>query len=160
MTPSRPRVILDCNILVQAVLSPDGPGRACVELADAGVITLVTSRESLAEARDVLNRPEIRRLKPELSPADVARFLETLAYRSVFLRDVPHVLTWARDAKDTPYLNLAVAGEADYLVTRDKDLLSLNADHSAEGKRFRQLSRNRVRILPPTEFLQEIRSAS
>ena len=73
---------------------------------------------------------------------------------------MPHVLTWARDAKDTPYLNLAVAGEADYLVTRDKDLLSLNADHSAEGKRFRQLSRNRVRILPPTEFLQEIRSAS
>ena len=71
MTPSRPRVILDCNILVQAVLSPDGPGRACVELADAGVIALVTSRESLAEARDVLNRPEIRRLKPELSPADV-----------------------------------------------------------------------------------------
>jgi predicted nucleic acid-binding protein len=50
MAPSRPRVILDCNILVQAVLAPDGPGRACLALADAGEITLVTSRETLAEA--------------------------------------------------------------------------------------------------------------
>jgi predicted nucleic acid-binding protein len=44
MPPTRPRVILDCNILLQAILSPDGPGAACVALADAGRITLVCSR--------------------------------------------------------------------------------------------------------------------
>jgi predicted nucleic acid-binding protein len=107
--------------------------------------------------RDVLNRPEIRALKPDLSPAEVARFLEAVAYRSVVVRDVPSVLTWPRDPKDAPYMNLAVAAETDYLVTRDKDLLALNSDHSAEGKQFRQLSRNRVQILTPAEFLQRVR---
>src|SRR6266516_239833 len=107
--PARPKVILDCNILVQAVLSSDGPGMACVALADAGRITLVTSRETLAEARDVLNRPEIRQLKSDLTPEYVTRFLEALAYRSMFLRDLPAAATWTRDPNDEPYMNLALA---------------------------------------------------
>lgn len=160
MTASRPRVILDCNILLQAVLSPDGPGAACVALAEQGRVTLLTSRETLGEARNVLNRPEIRELKPDLTPAHVAHFLEALAYRSEFRRDVPPGPTLARDRKDEPYLRLAVAAAADYLVTRDGDLLSLNSDHSAEAKRLRQLAQNRLRILTPAEFLREMEATA
>jgi putative PIN family toxin of toxin-antitoxin system len=155
-TAQRPRVILDCNILVQAVLSPDGPGAACLALADAGRITLVTSRDTLAEARDVLNRREIRELVPTLTSEMVERFLVGLAYRSVFVRDVPPVSRWGRDPKDEPYLDLSIAAGAVFLVTRDRDLLALISDHSAEAKQFRQLSRNRLRILSVAEFLHEI----
>jgi putative PIN family toxin of toxin-antitoxin system len=156
MTEPRPRVILDCNVLVQAILTPAGPGAACIALADGGRITLVTSRDTLAEARDVLNRPEIRRLKPDMATSDVDRFLEALAYRSAYLRDVPRVVSWPRDPKDEPYLNLAVAAQAQYLVTRDQDLLVLNSDHSDEAKRVRQLTRNRLEIVTPTEFLASV----
>ena len=158
MAPRRPRVILDCNVLLQAILTPDGPGAACVSLVDAGHVTLVTSAVVLAEAREVLNRREIRLLKPTLTSAQVARFLEALAYRSDFVRNVPMVQHWARDPKDEPYLNLAIAGQADYLVTRDKDLLALATDHSAEAKQFRRSTRQRLRVVTPTDLLRDFPS--
>lgn len=34
MAAERPRVILDCNALLQAFLSPDGPAAACLALAE------------------------------------------------------------------------------------------------------------------------------
>jgi predicted nucleic acid-binding protein len=68
---------------------------------------------------------------------------------------VPHVLDVPRDPDDEPYLDLAAAVEADYLVTRDQDLLSLNTDHSIEAKQFRQRL-PKLSILDPVEFLTEI----
>jgi predicted nucleic acid-binding protein len=50
-----------------------------------------------------------------------------------------------RDPHDTPFLQLAIAGKADHLVTGDKDLLSL-------GRRF---SRS---IITPEEFIERVRA--
>lgn len=36
-------------------------------------------------------------------------------------------ITLARDPKDEPYLNLAAHSQADYLVSRDRDLLEADA---------------------------------
>jgi putative PIN family toxin of toxin-antitoxin system len=44
--------------------------------------------------------------------------------------EVPRTLTLPRDPKDEPYLNLALAVGAQYLVSRDKDLLDLMNDGS------------------------------
>jgi putative PIN family toxin of toxin-antitoxin system len=126
----------------------------CLALAEAGQITLLVSRTTLTEARDVLNRPEILELKPDLTPDQVSQFLEALAYRSEFLSDVPRGPGYARDPEDQSYLDLAVAGGADYLVTRDKDLLSLTESYTVEAKQFRQRHQNHLRILAPTIFLQ------
>ena len=64
MTGERPRVIRDCNTLFQAFLRPDGPAAACLALAEQKRITLVTSREVLAEARGVLNRTFVGEREP------------------------------------------------------------------------------------------------
>lgn len=125
----------------------------------AGRVTLLTSPDTLAEARQVLNRPEIRESKPTLTAEEVARFLEALAYRSDFLRDVPPGPTCARDPKDEPCLRLAVAGQADFLVTRDRDLLSMTTSHSDEAKQLRQLTQNRLRSVSPGELLNAIETA-
>ena len=156
MSPGRPRVILDCNVLVQAVLSPDGVGAACIDLAERGRITLLTSRATLTEARGVLNRPEIRSLKPDVTPELVDAFLDALAYRSDFIHDVPPGPGYGRDPADEPYLDLAIAGAADFLVTRDDDLLSLTGAHTIGAKEFRQRHGNRLRILTPAAFLAEL----
>ena len=53
-----------------------------------------------------------------------------------------------RDPKDEPYINLALAANADYLVTRDNDLLDLMNDSD-----FRQQFPG-LTILDPVAFLR------
>ncbi len=157
MKAERPRVILDCNTLFQAFLSPDGPAAVCIELAEQGQITLVISSDVLAEARGVLNRPFVREREPTATPERIDAFLEQIRYSSVYLHDVPRGPTFDRDPKDQPYTDLAVAGAADYLVTRDNDLLSLMTSHSIAAKEFRQRHQNRLRIVTPVDFLGVVR---
>jgi putative PIN family toxin of toxin-antitoxin system len=153
---ARPRAIFDCNVLVQAVLNPSGPGYACLRLLEEGRVELCLSLDAITEARKVLNRPFVRQRLPEITSERIDAFLSALAYRADLLREVPHVQAYPRDPKDEPYLDLAVAAGADYLVTNDGDLLALATAHSSEAKQFRQRTSNRIRILTPAEFLDEL----
>jgi predicted nucleic acid-binding protein len=92
---------------------------------------------------------------PQVTRVGIESFLGEIAYTAELWRQVPSVMQYVRDPADTPYLDLAIAAGADFIVTRDSDLLSLATDRSAEGKRLRQLTRNRLRILTPREFLSE-----
>ena len=83
----------------------------------------------------------------------------------VFLTDVLATSRWvrhllaryafARDPKDAPYINLAITVEADYLVSRDKDLLDLMTDYTLEAKEFRQRFRS-LKVVDPVAFLQKM----
>jgi putative PIN family toxin of toxin-antitoxin system len=158
MSVQRPRVILDCNAFFQAFLSPEGPAAACLALAEQKQITLVTSRDILTETRGVLNRPFVREREPAATPERIDTFLDNIRYWSVYFRDVPAGPPYERDPKDRPYMDLAVAAEAHYLVTRDKDLLSLMTAHTVAAKEFRQRHQNRLRIVTPSALLDEVRS--
>lgn len=57
-------------------------------------------------------------------------------------------------------MDLAVYVQASWLVTSDKDLLTLMTDHSVEGKQFRQLTRNQLRVVTPADFLGQIPPAA
>src|SRR5262245_20948750 len=57
--------------------------------------------------------------------------------------------------KETRYVNLAVAVDADFIVSRDTDLLDLMTGHSDECKEFRQRFRN-LKVIQPLEFLAQI----
>jgi predicted nucleic acid-binding protein len=63
---------------------------------------------------------------------------------------------FSRDPTDEPYLDLAAAVKADYLVTRDEDLLTLMTGHSAFCKEFRQKTRP-LAIMDPVVFLEHVR---
>lgn len=64
--------------------------------------------------------------------------------------DVPKAVVLERDPKDEPYLNLAIAAKAHYLVSRDRDLLDLMSDEN-----FRERNPDLL-ILDPAAFIQEI----
>jgi uncharacterized protein len=150
-----PRVVFDCNVLLQAAARERSVAAQCLNLAESGHVQLFVSREVLAEVEDVLNRPEIRAPFPDLSDEIVGAFLKRLQKHSTLVRLVPKKFSYLRDEDDEPYINLAVAAGADFIISRDRDLLDLMTGHSDECKEFRQRFRP-LRVVEPIEFLKLI----
>ena len=148
----KPRVVFDCNVLLQTAAREKSVAAKCLNLAESGLIQICMSREVLAEAEDVLNRPEIRAHFPDLSDEIIGAFLKRLQQLSVLVRSVPKKFSYPRDEDDEPYINLAVAAGADFIISRDKDLLDLMTGHTDECKEFRQRFRP-LRVMEPVEFL-------
>lgn len=150
--PGRLRVVFDCNTFVQAVAFDDGPAAECLRAMESGRFELFVSRETLAELRRVLTYERVLAISPRLTPQRVAAFLDRLTFRATVVRRVRHFMDYPRDPKDEPYIDLAATAGADYLVTRDKDLLSFMESHSEAAKRFRQKTRP-LRVVDPVTFL-------
>lgn len=152
----RPRVVFDCNVLLQAAARERSDAAKCLNLAESGLVQLAVSRAVLTEVEDVLNRPEIRAHFPDLSDEIVGAFLKRLQKLSVLVRRVPKKFSYPRDEDDEPYINLAVAAGADFIISRDRDLLDLMTGHAGECKEFRQRFRP-LRVIEPEEFLNIVR---
>lgn len=149
----RPGVVFDCNVLLQAAARERSVAAKCLNLAESGHVQLFVSREVLAEVEDVLNRPEIRAHFPDLSDEIVGAFLKRLQKLSVLVRSIPKKFSYPRDEDDEPYINLAVAAGADFIVSRDRDLLDLMTGHADECKEFRQRFRP-LKVIEPVELLR------
>lgn len=148
--------VFDCNVHLQAAARERSVAAECLRLVEKGLVRLYLSEEILAEVEDVLNRPEIRRHFQTLTDEIVEAFLVRLRRHSQIVRRVPKNFSYSRDPDDEPYINLAVEAEADYLVSRDNDLLDLMTDYTLEAKEFRQRFRP-LRTIEPLEFLEEVR---
>ena len=104
------RAVFDCMVFLQGAARRESPAGACLLLAELEAVELCLSEEILSEIRDVLS--------DEL----VQRFLAAIEKRAVVFPEVPRVFVYERDPKDEPYINLAIAAGASYLVSRDKDV--------------------------------------
>ena len=120
------RIILDTNILLSALLSPLGATAKLLDAWERKVFTLVACEALIVELRDVAGRPffrtRLRASAAELLAAGIRDF-------SFFGRDLPSDPI-APDPKDSYLLALAEASEAEFLVTGDKELLSLTQHKS------------------------------
>lgn len=151
MTVARlPRVVLDCMIWLQAAIRPHGPAAAVIGKVDEGEIDLVVSSEILREIRDVLSRPSIRRANPDLTDERVDTLFATIGAHATVVDAVPVVISLPRDPKDEPYINLAIACGADYLISWDNDILDLASDADFLA------NHPDLSILNPVAFLQTI----
>ena len=150
-----PGVVFDCMLFLQATANRNSPAARALDLLDAGVIRLFVSRPVLKEVRAVLNRPEVRQQLPGITDESVAALLDRLRKHAILVKQVPQVFLYPRDPKDEPYLNLAVAAKAVYLVSRDNDLLDLMRWDLADGREFQRRFRH-LRIVDPLTFLREI----
>jgi uncharacterized protein len=119
------RLILDTNILLSALLSPLGSPAKLLDAWERKRFTLVACDALIAEVRDVAGRPffwvRLRASAAELLAAGLRDF-------SFFCRDLPVgpvAPEFTLDPKDRYLLALAEASQADFLVTGDKDLVSL-----------------------------------
>lgn len=145
--------IFDCNIIWQSFFFGSGVSAKCKKLVDDEIITLLLSLEVLEEMREVMTRPEFLAKFESVTETMIEKFLENLAKKSVLIQRVPGKFTLSRDPDDEPYINLAIEGKADYIVTRDKDLLDLMVGYDLESKEFRRKTRP-LKIIEPLEFLK------
>ncbi len=150
-------VVADTNMLLQSLLNVAGPAGKCLACFRRGEIDIAVSRDTIKEARDVLSRLSLRAKYPQLTDERVANLLAFLRYRGIYLRTVRSWFDYPRDPDDEPYLNLAIEVEADYLVSRDSDLLDLMKWEQEEGRAFQQRFRF-LKIVTPVEFLKFMES--
>ncbi len=116
------RVVLDTNTPVSALLF-SGTASRLVPLWQSRRITVLVSKAILQEYLRVLAYPkfglpedEVRALVEE----ETLPFVETVVIKHRFA-------IVRRDPEDNKFLDCAVGGRAEYLVTGDKDLLALGS---------------------------------
>ena len=144
--------VFDSTALLQAAGSKKGPAGACIAFVDEGRVKLLISATTLEEIREVLHRPEIRKAFPKLTDENVLDFLDHLVDKGHMIEDVPSVYRFARDPNDEPYLNLAIATQAPFIVSRDNDLLDLMKNDD-----FRKAYPG-LTIIDPVAFLKHVRA--
>lgn len=133
------RVVVDTNVIVRAVIKPTGAVGSVLLHLRQGDYTLLYAQPLLEELVDVLNRPRIRD-KYRLTQRDIQTVVSLVLLRGEAVT-VRERITACRDPKDDKFLEAAVSGEADVIVSGDQDLLVL---HPFAG----------IPIIPPTAFLQ------
>ena len=129
------RIVLDTNVLISAMLNGCSvPGRVVNLLLDEH--RLVVSQRIIDEWNDVVGRRKFDRWATMAERLELVRLL--LGVADLVLIISPIVA--CRDPKDDKYLDAAVGGTADAIVSGDADLLSL---HPFQG----------IPILSPKAFL-------
>jgi len=151
----RLRAVFDCMVFLQGAARKDSPAGICLRLVETGLVDLFLSDDIIDEIRNVLERPRLRQRFRVLTNEFVDQFLAALLARSSTVRAVPRVFAYERDPKDEPYINLAVAVHAEYLVSRDIDILDLGDTSNPEGRRFHERF-PQVRIVDPVTFIREV----
>jgi putative PIN family toxin of toxin-antitoxin system len=112
-------VVLDTNIIVGAMLREGGAARAVLRLCLQGELQPIVGVALFAEMEDVLSRENLFR-KSQLTQAE--RHELFAAFLSV-TRWVPIYYTWRPnlcDEADNHVVDLAVAGNAEYIVTQNE----------------------------------------
>jgi putative PIN family toxin of toxin-antitoxin system len=146
--------VFDCMLFFRAAARPQRT-YATFRLIEEARITLCMSADVLAEIRDVLNRPEHHTTFAALTPKAVDAFLARYLRAVNWFPLVPDLYTVQRDPKDSKYVNLALAAEALYLLTTDRDLLDLMKSETPEGRDFIQRF-PKLKILDPVAFLHQL----
>jgi uncharacterized protein len=129
--------VVDVNVLVSAFLFANSKPRQALDQAqNLGIILL--SDAVLSELIEVLTRPKFDRY---VSKQTREQLTDDLTQTALFVRPKEQI-TECRDAEDNKYLELAVEGSAQCIITGDQDLLVLSP--------FREIT-----IITPQEFLTQ-----
>ena len=157
--PTKPRCVFDCVVLLQAAVSRRGPAFALLTQVEVGRLELLISDSAIAELREVLVRPAVQRKFPVLTADVVEAFIARIMAIAATIQPVPALFRLPRDPDDEMYVNLALAGNARFLITRDRDLLDLAACATREAQ-YHQRLRPELRILDPVALLRELSAES
>lgn len=137
MTTREPRYVFDTNTLISAALFEGStPDRAFRWALRHGQV--LASTDTLDELAEVLGRDKFDRY---LSAAEREDFLGALVERVDVVEPVTKIRA-CRDPDDDKFLELAVAGQAEAIVSGDGDLLALHS--------FRNIS-----IVTPSSLLDQ-----
>ena len=114
------RVVVDTNIWISFLI-----GKTIAGLSNAIInnsVQILFSEELFDELIEVLNRPKFKKY---FSTEDIYELVSLINTKVEWIKITNH-FNDCRDPKDNFLLDLIVSGKADYLVTGDDDLITLN----------------------------------
>lgn len=137
------KVVIDANVIVSAAFGGN-PLRAMIRAMQEDEVYLSQAIER--ELTEVFSKLS-KKLKREQITFLNEKMRELIGMANQV--SVPTRVVLSRDAKDDHYLALCKEVEADFLITGDKDLLSIPPE---------ALEENRIpcRILTPQEFVERV----
>lgn len=143
------RVVLDTNLVVSALLSPEGKPATILKMALNGEIDLVLSPAILEEISFVLNYERIVELctKRSITRKNTKDTLEKIAKTAIIVRGEADIRHIDKDPSDNMFLSCALEGKADFIISGDHHLTDLV---SFEG----------ISIVNPDTFLRLIEKRS
>lgn len=142
----RPSAVLDINVIVSGLIVPNSKPSRLIKLWERRAFQIVTSTFLLRELEEVLKRPYFLK-KYSLSETLIDDFITRLGHRSYVIYKVQSYDIPIRDPDDLIVLSTAIDGNADYLVTGDKDLLAIREEKLPHD----------LRITTVDEFLQRLK---
>lgn len=113
------RIIIDTNLWISFLITKDFTKLDDLIFSKESI--LVFSEELLDEFIAVAKRPKFGRF---FSFSDIEEILETIKEYGEFV-EVQTKIEACRDLKDNFLLSLSIDGNADFLLTEDKDLLDI-----------------------------------
>lgn len=132
------KVVVDTNVLVAGLLSPFGPPGEIVRMIAAGSLHLCFDARILTEYADVLRRPKF-----QFNPEQTQALVEQVKADGFVVAGDPLQFRLP-DATDEPFLEAALAGRAECLIT-------------GNTKHFPSARRQGAAVLSPSEFLDYYR---
>ncbi len=138
-----PRIVLDTNVLVSAMLSRRGASYALLNLIESAAFAVCVSVPLVLEYEDALRRDAIKGRVTSSSVDDVLDYICDVAEKhQVHYLWRPHL----KDPRDDMVLELALAADCKYIVTYNL-------------RDFRIQTRGALRVLTPGEFLNLLKEA-
>ncbi len=118
------KIVLDANQFVSAILKPDSNPGQILEMVRHRHVDLLLSRPIIAEISRVLAYPKLAKIH-RMDHNTQNRFLRALVIVGRMVNPDISVNVVADDPTDNKYIECAVSGNADALITGDKHLLVL-----------------------------------
>ena len=113
------RIVVDTNVLVSAVLSPDGAAREVLRRCLTGAARPLIGNALFLEYEDVLSREALFAAAP-IGPEDRAALLDAVLGVCQWINISYLWRPNLRDESDNHLVELAVAGNAAWIVTGDE----------------------------------------
>lgn len=135
------RAVLDTNVVLSGLLWHGTP-HALIDRVREGTLTFISSPALLAELAEVIARPKFDTILARSNTSRERSLVEVRELTEV-VAPPPLAQPVCRDPDDDAVLALAVAANVDFIVSGDRDLLTLK---SFQG----------IAILTPAEALQRI----
>ena len=128
------KVVLDTNVLVSGLLTPFGTSGEIVRMISMGILILQYDSRILLEYQEVLYRAKFQFNKQEIDVLiDYIKKNGHVVPTSPLRKSLP-------DPDDAPFLEVAIGGDAEYLVTGNR-------------VHYPRQFREGIKIVSPSEFI-------
>lgn len=135
LTP-KPQVVIDTNVWISGLIFGGNPAKVINRFID-GSIVVITSEELLSELRRKITQ-KFPLFAPQLPLLEAS-----IREKAIVVALGSRLVSASRDEDDNKFIETALNGKADYIISGDKDLLVLR-------------SFEHITILKPAEFLELI----